>query len=82
MNGAESLDQIGERLAQEAWAKEGRNLVLQPEAYAKVLAQITRKGGVIVRRAFDRRLARIAADAPIIIRPKLPPTPKPRKKRS
>jgi hypothetical protein len=48
-----SPESIGERLAEDAWAKEGRALVLRPEIYAKALSQITEKCGPDARRAFD-----------------------------
>jgi hypothetical protein len=55
MGAAETPDQVGERLAEEAWAKEGRALILHPDRYAKVLADIAKKAGPAVRQGHPGR---------------------------
>jgi hypothetical protein len=71
-DGSMSPDGIGEDLARAAWLRYGKAIILNKEIYAKAISGATKKGGADARKAFDRHLARIAADAPAIIRPKLP----------
>jgi hypothetical protein len=75
MTGARSPEAIGEVFAVDAWACCGRLLLL--EALAE-LAE--RSNDPVAKQAFDRTLARIAADAPRIIRPKLQQRPQGRRK--
>ena len=53
----------GEDLAAWEWMRRGRRLVLDRKIYAKAVDQIKDPE---VRRSFDRRLAQLAADAPIL----------------
>jgi hypothetical protein len=58
----------GEELAQQTWLRWGRKVILDRKIYRKVVAPICDPK---VRRGFDRHLARLAADSPTILRPKI-----------
>jgi hypothetical protein len=71
----------GEKLARAAWLRCGKGIILNKQIYAKAVSEAVKKGGPAARQAFDRHLARIAADTPTIIRPKLPQKRKPTKRK-
>lgn len=77
-----SPSEIGEHLAAEIWAQRGRALLLHRDAYLKAVDEVLKRGGD--RRYFDRTLGQLAADANVLIWPKLPPgnRGKPRRRRA
>lgn len=65
----QSPEAIGEAAAADAWACRGRSTVLSASTYEKAVDELLKQStNPAAKRAFDKRLAQIAADSPGIMR--------------